>query len=303
MNRYLVFVLLLLSLTVQAQFYTPFAQGQSLPLYQNPSFAGTVVYPRFTLGTVMDGFKRPSILNISRTYFSYDQYVPDIRSGVGIMCTSNPVLSSPVEVKRFQSELFFSPKIKLKNKMTLSTGVSAGLSSNVLYASDLYSNDPQNPLRFSYSLGAIVHSPTFYVGYSFRQYPGAKLLSSSDSSHFSIEQNSKFVSTVQTAYVFRKKKSDRITFSPALLLQFYRLDNGFLETRYQVNFSLKRNFFFWGAGFSTNSIFMTIGFQGERVRLVYSASQITEPSTPYSSSKVLFAQEMVLSYTFIHKDK
>ena len=188
--------------------------------------------------------------------------------------------------------------------MTLSLGGSIGASTNVFYYSDslVHSEFDQNPVKLSYSIGAILHSPTFYVGYSFRRYPGFNVeeIGAIPWAPYLISPRSRFVSTAQLAYVFRKKKSDKVTFSPALLLQFYERENGFVETRYQINFSLKRNFFFWGAGFSSSSIFMTIGFHGEKIRLAYSASGISESTDTYNSYR--FVQEMVLSYTFIHKD-
>ncbi len=303
MERKAGYILLLfsfISFTVHSQYYQPFSQGQSLPLYQNPSFAGTLVYPRFTIGGVMNSSDESAftVLGVSRFYCSFDQYLPAIKSGVGIMYTSNPDIYTPLKTQRVQGEISCSPKIKLKNKFTLSLGASIGISS-VLADSDTlnaYSNHSYSASPFlCYSGGAILHSPTFYVGYSLRRFPSLKTeYLSYNPLKYDLIQRSKFVSTAQLGYVFRKKKSDKITFSPALLLQFYHMDNGFIQTRYQVNFSLKRNFFFWGAGFSSNSSFMTIGFHGEKIRLAYSASLINQGGNPF-----VVAQEMVFSYTFI----
>jgi hypothetical protein len=298
---YILVLFSFISFAIHSQFYQPFSQGQSLPLYQNPSFAGTLVYPRFTIGGVMNSSDASAftVLGVSRFYCSYDQYLPVIKSGIGIMYTSNPDIYSPFKTQRVQGEISCSPKIKLKNKFTLSLGGSIGFSSILAdqndvkqYSNQSYSSQPS----LSYSVGVILHSPTFYVGYSLRRFPSLKAEYFGVDPFFSYNLilRDKFVSTAQIAYVFRKKKSDKITFSPALLLQFYHMDNGFIQADYQVNFSLKRNFFFWGAGFSSNSRFMMIGFHGEKIRLAYSASLINQSGNPF-----VVAQEMVFSYTFI----
>ena len=318
MKRHQTFFLLLfsfLSFFVNGQYYQPFVQGQSLPLYQNPSFAGTLVYPRFTIGSVMNGFTFPSPANLSRFYCSYDQYLPAIKSGIGFMYTSNPDIYVPIAAQRQQAEIFCSPKIQLKKKLTLSLGASIGFSGNVFSSkfvgydsSFIYMNagyNPtctlQNPISLSYSAGAILHSPTFYIGVSIRRFPTVSpQYFEVDSLKLNFIQTDKFVSTAQLAYVFRKRKSDRTSFSPSLLLQLYPLDNGGTQLRYQVNLNFKRNFFFWGTGISTTSLFAMIGFHGEKIRLAYAGSWVVERINP--NDPLRFCQEIVFSYTFIKRN-
>ncbi len=303
MPKKIVLILLLTictSLSSSAQYYEPFILGQSLPLFQNASFSGTLIYPRITTGLVMKGFTSPSLFSTTKFYTSFDQYIPAIRCGFGFVYSSTPDIFTPFKVQRNQFELALSPKIKLAKKRTLSLGGSIGIGTPSYRVDSLnkYGPDGINPSdKITYSVSALYNSATFYVGYSFREYSSVNVESMpAMQGKYNFSLHNRQLSTLQLAYVFRKKKSDKVTFSPALIVQYYHLPNFSSVVRYQLNLNFKRNFFFYGFGFGSTSLFAMMGFQGEKIRLAYAGSLIADSNNPE-----IFYQEIVFSYLFFKR--
>jgi len=140
----IVFMLLFAVITGVSWAQDPiFSQFYASPLYLNPALAGSALSPRLTL---IYRNQWPSLQANYVTYgASYDQYVPQFNSGVGVSFMSDraghgALVNSGVN-------LHYSYRLKLNRDMFVNFGVTASFRQNKLDWNSLTWGDQYDPTR------------------------------------------------------------------------------------------------------------------------------------------------------------
>lgn len=160
-----------------------FSQFYANPLYLNPAFAGNADGPRLSFN-----FRNqwPS-LNASFVTYSagFDQYLPAIRGGVGILLLADQIGSSAY--KQNQASLIYSNSLRISNSLYLKTGFQYTFISRSLNFSKLVFPEQLNPISgigprppgstlpttensitiHDFTAGAILFSENFFMGATF----------------------------------------------------------------------------------------------------------------------------------------
>lgn len=286
------FLLLLISL--KAQNYTPFLQGQAAYLYYNPAFAGSTGFHRVGVGYHEANDK------MQRLYLSYDQYFSKAKCGFGFLATNIPTYfgSSDQKINYTFLEIAASPKVRISKKIMLSTGVSLSLGGNsysIDKAKNFVNNEVPSAIHINYSAGAVLNSKGFYAAYCIRKYN--PLLSTFDTltKKYDLREISTLFSTIQIGMIFKTNRSFNVV--PSLIYQIYhhpdmtRLNDLTLF----ANFKYKK--FFWALGIGGSNMQFSVGYYGERYR--FGLSKGLSYHNLLSEQGYLFASyELFLSYTF-----
>jgi len=160
-----------------------FSQYYQSPLYLNPGFTGITPEQRVVANSRIQW---PSLPQAFVTYaFSYDIFVNELRSGFGLLCTTDKMGSAGWRTTTVG--LNYSYKVKLNSKIVFSPGLYFGYGTNGLDRSKLrlgdgleyergdtyYSVDPaQDRLGqqsyFDFSSGFLLYSKSLWLGASFQ---------------------------------------------------------------------------------------------------------------------------------------
>ncbi len=155
-----------------------FSQFYAAPLYLNSAFAGTAGGPRFILNY------RNQWPGINKAYrnvaFSYDQFMPSLNGGIGLMVTNDNQANGVFKATRVTG--IYSYNLKVNRNLVIKPGVSVSYSNNsvntngLIYGYDaqgtpIYNtNDPASGnLSANYvdfGAGAIMFSDNIYGGFS-----------------------------------------------------------------------------------------------------------------------------------------
>ena len=155
-----------------------FSQYYQAPLYLNPGFTGITPQQRFVLN---HRIQWPNLPQAFSTYaFSYDIFVNELRSGFGVLVTTDKMGSAGWRTTT--ASLMYSYKLKLTDNIVFSPGLSFGYGSNGLDRSKLVmgdgleydgiSLDPDlNKLGrqnyFDFGSGFLLYSKRVWLGASF----------------------------------------------------------------------------------------------------------------------------------------
>ena len=177
MKRLLVILCVLTSSMAFAQDFQ-LSQYYQAPLYLNPGFTGITPQQRFVLNHRVQW---PNLPQAFATYaFSYDLYVEQLRSGFGVLVTTDKMGSAGWRTNT--ANLLYSYKVKLSEKIVFSPGLSFGYGSNGLDRSKLVMGDELQyngettdaELRklgrhdfFDFSSGFLVYSRKLWLGATF----------------------------------------------------------------------------------------------------------------------------------------
>ncbi|HEY9044780.1 MAG TPA: type IX secretion system membrane protein PorP/SprF [Ohtaekwangia sp.] len=114
-----------------------FSQYYQAPLYLNPGFAG--ITPRQRL-VVNHRLQWPSLPQAFSTYAaSYDIFINSIRSGIGVLVTSDKMGSA--NWRSTSISILYSYKVKLNDQLVFSPGLSFGYGTNGIDRSKLRMGD------------------------------------------------------------------------------------------------------------------------------------------------------------------
>lgn len=185
MKRFLLIVFTLASTTVWAQ-DPQFSQYYQAPLYLNPGFTGITPQQRFVLN---HRIQWPSLPQAFSTYaFSYDIFVNELRSGFGVLVTTDKMGSAGW--RSTMASLQYSYKVKIADNLVFSPGLSFGYGTNGIDRSRLrmgdgleyagISLDPElNKLGrqsyFDFGSGFLLYSKAMWLGASFMHMNRANL--------------------------------------------------------------------------------------------------------------------------------
>lgn len=148
----------------------------------NPGFAGGMLKPRFELSYRNQWLG--SEMNSHRAQFSFDNYVPELRGGVGISVNSatygNGALGDYSVNMTYSPKISLGPNAVLEPGIKVSLGVLTGNSSKfdegmdveldrgmLLYSSFASANDQTDKLWYKdYGVGFVLNTKWFYAGAS-----------------------------------------------------------------------------------------------------------------------------------------
>ncbi|AYB33859.1 type IX secretion system membrane protein PorP/SprF [Chryseolinea soli] len=177
MKRFLLIAFVFAGLTAAAQ-DPQFSQYYQAPLYLNPGFTGITPQQRIVLNHRIQWPSLPQAFQTSA--FSYDIFVNELRSGFGLLVTTDKMGSAGWRTTT--ASLLYSYKIKLTEKIVFSPGLSFGYGTNGLDRSKLrlgdgleydgISLDPDvNKLGrqsyFDFGSGFLLYSKSLWIGASF----------------------------------------------------------------------------------------------------------------------------------------
>jgi len=151
-----------------------FSQFYAAPLYLNPAFAGTAGGPRFTLNYRNQW---PGINNAYKNLaFSYDQFMPALNGGIGILVTNDKQADGVFNNTRIGAA--YSYQLKVNNDITIKPGIYTAYGLNSVNTSNLvwsYTNgapntnpndptiNPQNNAGYiDFGAGALIFTDRFY---------------------------------------------------------------------------------------------------------------------------------------------
>jgi type IX secretion system PorP/SprF family membrane protein len=177
MKKLLLIAFVFAGLTAPAQ-DPQFSQYYQAPLYLNPGFTGITPQQRIVLNHRIQWPSLPQAFQTSA--FSYDIFVNELRSGFGLLVTTDKMGSAGWRTTT--ASLLYSYKIKLTEKIVFSPGLSFGYGTNGLDRSKLrlgdgleydgISLDPDvNKLGrqsyFDFGSGFLLYSKSLWLGASF----------------------------------------------------------------------------------------------------------------------------------------
>lgn len=259
-----------------------------LPMQYNPSFAGEAGGPRISTNVRLRtgrGFYGKGY----GLHSSYDQFVPALRSGIGITVgyqqetSAYSLHSSPLNNIReyeyysrngYHASFAVAPKFSVKGKYTLSPSL------DVAYNSENFSADQSLPRYYSdyYSIrsraGLLFNTDRFYIGYSVYLVDHYN----QDTTRFNPDGREKgFTSHLQLGYTFERSATANFSFTPQLVFfigadsPLYQqsenprhLLNYFGPVALNLNFRYKK--FIWGL----NNAGIHVGYQSDRTRIMLS---------------------------------
>ena len=157
-----------------------FSQYYNAPLYLNPGFTGITEQQRFVINHRIQWPNLPQAFN---TYSaSYDIWIDELRSGIGIMATTDKQGTAGWRSTNFG--MLYSYKVKLNDKLVFSPGLYFGYGFNGLDRTKLlfgdqigFSNqgptsDPDfkrlgNKQYFDFGSGGVFYTRSLFFGASF----------------------------------------------------------------------------------------------------------------------------------------
>jgi hypothetical protein len=251
----------------------------ALPMQYNSSFAGQAGSARFSSNFRYGVTQEPNYLSRGYQLFaSYDQFIPAIRSGIGITAgyhngysrsesTTGYFFNYSTSIK--YAGLAVAPKFSFKGKYTLSPSLDFNFSSsNFQYIANppfdtIYNYLNGNHLAFNSRAGILFNTNKLYIGYSM-------VLLSSSLGKNRIPQNRlqsyRFQSYFQIGYTFQKSETSKFSFTPQIVIEFseHEFENrlNILLAGLNLNFRYKQ--FIWGL----NDEGIHLGWQTDKVRLM-----------------------------------
>lgn len=177
MKRFLPLLLTIFCGVASAQDFQ-LSQYYQAPLYLNPGFTGITPQQRFVLNHRVQW---PNLPQAFATYaFSYDIFVNELRSGFGVLVTTDKMGSAGWRTNT--ASLLYSYKVKLTDNIVFSPGLSFGYGQNGLDRSKLVMGDELQyngestdaELRklgrhdyFDFSSGFLIYSRKLWFGATF----------------------------------------------------------------------------------------------------------------------------------------
>mgnify|MGYP000302303749 FL=1 len=268
-----------------------FTQFYSNPVYLNPAFAGSNKCPRIVSNfrNQWPGFSGDFIT----TSLTYDQYVDQIKGGLGIILMSDQIAKT---LKSNEASFVYSYHQHLSRKFTLNFGIQGTYISKSVNRSNLTFGDMIHPRRgfvlstqdvvnyapvdiFDFSAGILGYTDKFYVGFA---------------THHLTEPSFSYISTTNTSFLNRRytahagteislnSKSlfseEEKSLSPSILF----IKQGDFQ---QLNFGLyyKKGNYVVGAWYREgDSFIVTLGMNTKLLRIGYSYDLTTSQLGIYS---------------------
>ncbi len=287
-----------------------FSQFYANRMYLNPALAGAEFLPTLSLSYRNQW---PQNSKAYRTYSaSFDGYVSDINSGLGIMVLQDNQGDGTIKTAMVSGS--YSYRVQIKQQLSISMGIKATyvqhkLDWNRLIFSDMiepiygvqYLTTEQTPDKLSdgyidFSLGGLINYKNFYFGVVIDH------LSQPNESFYSNQEDAKLPMkyTLHTGIRIpipgsSTAKKDNFFLSPNLLYQKQ-------EKFEQINYGLYLSKNHWVIGgwlrhnlsFDLDAVIALVGYQTKKIRLAYSYDYVISNLMKTNSG----AHEISLSFVF-----
>ena len=169
MNRILLVIILVTGIVEVSFAQDPqFSQYYQAPLYLNPGFAGITTQHRIGIN---HRIQWPGLPQAFSTYaMSYDIFLPEIRSGIGIIATTDKMGSAGWRTTT--AGIMYSYKVKLAENLVFSPGLYFGYGTNGLDRTKLVMGDglEYNGLTLDPEVAKIGKQSYFDIGSGFLLY-------------------------------------------------------------------------------------------------------------------------------------
>lgn len=250
-----------------------------LPMEYNGSFAGEAGDARLNLNS---SYLSEHITGIFKNRqfagaLSYDQFVPSLRSGVGVYAgfaegnaDLHTTTNGPIKELGMNTGfvgLSIAPKISIKGKHTLSPSIS------LLYREGTSKEDGVerfNTWAVGSTIGLLWNTANYYIGFSFNG-PSYVEVNGVRPAYNRLS-NYHFYSTLQAGYTFQRSPESHFSFTPQIVVSvtkpFWNETLNFQSflweyiPGYNLNFRYKK--FIWGV----NNEGIHVGLQTEQLRLI-----------------------------------
>jgi hypothetical protein len=243
----------------------------ALPMQYNGGFAGEAGSPRFSsnFGLTSPGWSYGRGYHLTT---SYDQFIPALRSGIGVMAHLHRTDNAYYATNVYAFSAAISPKIPLGGKWTLSPSLDLAYYGGRSLARDVTRGGNVETEQWRSRAGLLFNTSKFYIGYSVAL-----------TDHLSVRfangvaesgRPFRFTSYLQIGYTFQRSPESDFSFTPQLTLATgTSLYPGFSNDRrtninyfeaFNLNFRYKR--FIWGV----NNTGVHVGWQTPRLRVMAS---------------------------------
>lgn len=290
--------LLLLATNLKAQDPT-FTQFNSVPLYFNPGFAGSIEQSRLALAY------RNQWSSIYQTfYLSYDQAISRIHGGAGIILNQD---NSGGILNVFYCGLVYAPKFNIRGKLSISPAIKIGYRRQTIDLSKLTFGDMIDPRQgftnltneslvnsrnnIDMNAGVVINTESYYIGIA------ADHINQPNTSFIKEGKSKLPVKYIaQLGYIYQKNDDSNFSFSPNILFQRHGD-----EQLIQANLSFRYKYAIVGIGFTNTSYAAMLGYYSKRFVIGYSYQYFPEPAL--DSKKISTAHEVAIKYHFTLKRK
>lgn len=298
----------------------PYVYGQGItnvplgvmPMQFNSSFAGEADGPRLSTAFTYDFGSGPDFMkSLAFSYHtSYDQFIPALRSGIGISVHRGTVVdeiqwstADPSDIRKvaFNSNrvsLAVAPKFSIDGKYTISpsVGLSYGRGNTEANFPSLmgplgHARDypPGQHQWLDSRLGLLFNTSKYYIGYS------AYIVNR----HYFNNENSgllsgKFISYLQAGYTFQKNADSKFSFTSQVA---YRIgaSKGLSVSQYIFDTGLNLTFRYDKYLAGLNNTGIHLGWQNRKLRII-------STTNPFAYGGSRFFAVGNLSFRYIFKD-
>jgi len=207
MKRVALFFLVLIAIPLYQKTVAQDLPIGILPMEYNPSFAGSVGNSRIVSNITYVEPYNDSQFSTSGIYdfdFSFDNYFPFLRSGIGIVSkigryNATNSLGIDLNIWTTSNELSVAPKISIKGKYTLSPSMSLKYNRLFSYHTESWHKSSGN---FYSKFGLLLNSSHYYIGYAAEYHYGSPGLTTA----------------LQFGYTFQKNLDSKFSFTPQFAL-------------------------------------------------------------------------------------
>ena len=235
------------------------------PMQYNPSFAGSIGKSRLVSDLLFHKYNQNSGLGLA---FSYDNYLPKIRSGFGIAANIHGSTSDDGYYKTDQQSAIVSftiaPKISLKGKYSISPSLQVGYQDfSKKYNTSYQHHEDRYSTGLVSTVGILFNATHFYIGYSILIFKTHDL---------NDIYNDKYSSFLQFGYTFQKNTDSKCSFTPQIVLPIFSSSKYFVYWP-GYNLGFRYNNYLLGV-FSQFNLFtptgIQLGWQNKKVRFLVS---------------------------------
>lgn len=259
-----------------------------LPMYYNPSFAGSVGNSRICFNGAYayqsnDYGRSQNFYDINFTRYgffsSFDRFYPGIKSGLGFSVEridqketfKGPNYEWQLDLVQSIVTAVFAPKLSIKGKYTLSPSIDLSFINQDILYNETYNSENSiydiDKNGITSRVGILFNARQYYIGYAVRLY----------NSELNEIGNYKydFYSILQLGYTFQKDEDSKISFTPQLALPIHSKANQWDQTTElpSYNLSFRYSSFILSALSQFEYIYPTgfqVGWQNSGWRLLIS---------------------------------
>lgn len=285
-------VLLFVATVSKAQDYS-LMQFNSVPLFYNPGYAGSVESPRIALS-----YNHVLPNQTSHSYLSYDQAIKRIHSGVGLVMSHNNYGNTGNKdnyFRAFYCGVAYAAKFNLSPRLAISPAIKIGYRKDEISYSNINPTSNTHEVITSFrqnadiAAGVVINTEKFHFGFAIDHLNNPRIAS------FAYGESTLHMKYIaQMGYTFQKTKGSDFSVTTGLLFQKQQ-ESGELR----MNVSARYKFAVLGGGLYVDGIsrdfyHILVGYYSKKCMVGYSF----EPHVAGSTSPKYFRHELSVRYIF-----